>query len=88
MPGGLEAMQLRVAEQYITQFGDLAKKTNTLILPANVADVGSMVALAMKVFSSEAAGLRLPCLRGPRPATTPTASSPAKPLPGVGGLLR
>src|SRR6185436_13468066 len=49
-PGGSEATQLRVAEQYIQQFGELAQKTNTLILPANVSDVASMVTLAMKVF--------------------------------------
>jgi regulator of protease activity HflC (stomatin/prohibitin superfamily) len=49
-PGGMEATQLRVAEQYITQFGELAKTNNTLILPANVADVASMVALATRVF--------------------------------------
>jgi regulator of protease activity HflC (stomatin/prohibitin superfamily) len=49
-PGGTEATQLRVAEQYIQQFGELAQKANTLILPANVSDVASMVALAMKVF--------------------------------------
>jgi regulator of protease activity HflC (stomatin/prohibitin superfamily) len=48
LPGGFEAVQLRVAEQYVAQFGELAKKTNTLILPANVSDVGSMIALAMK----------------------------------------
>jgi len=48
MPGGTEAVQLRVAEQYITQFGHLAKSSNTLVLPANAADVGSMIALAMK----------------------------------------
>ncbi len=47
--GGFEAVQLRVAEQYIGQFGELAKKGNTIVLPANVADVGSMIALAMKV---------------------------------------
>jgi regulator of protease activity HflC (stomatin/prohibitin superfamily) len=52
-PGGTEATQLRVAEQYIQQFGELAKKTNTLILPANVADVASMVALATKVFKTQ-----------------------------------
>jgi regulator of protease activity HflC (stomatin/prohibitin superfamily) len=46
--GGMEAVQLRVAEQYITQFGHLAKSSNTLVLPANAADVGSMIALAMK----------------------------------------
>jgi regulator of protease activity HflC (stomatin/prohibitin superfamily) len=49
-PGGMEATQLRVAENYIIQFGELAQKTNTLILPANVADISSMVATAMKVF--------------------------------------
>lgn len=47
IPGGQEAVQLRVAEQYITNFGELAKTTNTLILPATVSDVGSMIALAM-----------------------------------------
>src|SRR5688572_26806708 len=51
--GGMEAVQLRVAEQYITQFGELAQKTNTLILPANVADVASMVALATRVFKTQ-----------------------------------
>jgi regulator of protease activity HflC (stomatin/prohibitin superfamily) len=50
MDGGFEAVQLRVAEQYIQQFGQLAKDSNTLILPANAADVGSMIALAMQVF--------------------------------------
>jgi regulator of protease activity HflC (stomatin/prohibitin superfamily) len=49
-PGGIEATQLRVAENYIVQFGELAKNTNTMILPANVADMASMVATAMKVF--------------------------------------
>ena len=53
MPGGYEAVQLRVAEQYIGQFGELAKKSNTIVLPANVADVGSMIALAMKVVGRE-----------------------------------
>jgi regulator of protease activity HflC (stomatin/prohibitin superfamily) len=49
-PGGIEATQLRVAENYIIQFGELAKKTNTMILPANVADTAAMVATAMRVF--------------------------------------
>src|SRR6188508_189792 len=49
-PGGMEATQLRVAENYIVQFGELAQKTNTLILPANVGDIAGMVATAMKVF--------------------------------------
>ena len=46
--GGLQAMQLRVAEQYIAQFGELAKRGTTLVLPANLADVAGMVATAMQ----------------------------------------
>jgi regulator of protease activity HflC (stomatin/prohibitin superfamily) len=53
LPGGYEAVQLRVAEQYIGQFGELAKKGNTIVLPANVADVGSMIALAMKMIGRD-----------------------------------
>ena len=51
-PGGSEATQLRVAEQYIRQFGELAQKSTTLILPANVGDIASMVALATRVFKN------------------------------------
>ena len=53
LPGGQEAVQLRVAEQYIGQFGELAKKSNTIVLPANVADVGSMIAMAMKFIAKD-----------------------------------
>jgi regulator of protease activity HflC (stomatin/prohibitin superfamily) len=56
LPGGFEAVQLRVAEQYIGQFGQLAKESNTLVLPANAADVGSMIALAMNVIGRRHAG--------------------------------
>jgi regulator of protease activity HflC (stomatin/prohibitin superfamily) len=49
-PGGFEAVQLRVAEQYINRFGELAKAGNTLVLPANLTDVGAMLALAMNVI--------------------------------------
>ncbi len=48
--GGFEAVQLRVAEQYIGNFGQLAKAGNTLILPANLSDIGSMIAVAMNVI--------------------------------------
>ena len=48
--GGMEAMQLRVAEDYVRQFGNLAKVANTLIVPANLSDVASMIAMATKVF--------------------------------------
>ena len=48
--GGFEAVQLRVAEQYIGQFGQIAKESSTVVLPANVADVGSMITLAMQMI--------------------------------------
>jgi regulator of protease activity HflC (stomatin/prohibitin superfamily) len=54
-PGGMEAVQLRVAEQYVSQFGELAKKTNTVIIPANLTDVSGMIATAMKVFGATSA---------------------------------
>jgi regulator of protease activity HflC (stomatin/prohibitin superfamily) len=50
--GGMEAVQLRVAEQYVAQFGNIAKGTNTVVVPATVSDVASMIATAMKVFST------------------------------------
>ena len=49
-PGGVEAVQLRVAEQYVEQLGNLAKSGNTFVLPANLSDVGSMIALATSVL--------------------------------------
>ncbi len=58
LPGGYEAVQLRVAEQYIGQFGELAKESNTVILPANVADVGAMITLAMKMIGRDAPAAR------------------------------
>lgn len=51
-PGGAEAMQLRVAEDYLVQFGNLAKAGNTLVVPANLSDLASMVALAKNVIES------------------------------------
>jgi len=56
MPGGQEAVQLRVAEQYIAKFGELARTNNTLILPATVSDVGSMIALAMSAIKQGTPG--------------------------------
>ena len=56
--GGFEAVQLRVAEQYINQFGKLAKEGNTLILPANLSDIGSMMATAMTVIQRQTGSSR------------------------------
>jgi hypothetical protein len=46
-------VQLRVAEQYIGKFGELAKASNTVVLPANVADIGSMITLAMSMIGKK-----------------------------------
>jgi len=48
-PGGMEALNLKVAEKYITAFGNMAKENNTMIVPANLADATSLVAAAMSV---------------------------------------
>lgn len=55
-PGGQEALQLRVAEQYIQEFGKLAKAGNTVILPATVSDVAGMIAMAMNVLQTPKPG--------------------------------
>ena len=49
-------MNLKVAEQYIAQFGNLAQDDNTLILPANVADVAGLIATAMSVVKATQRG--------------------------------
>ncbi|GAB2904376.1 SPFH domain-containing protein [Paralcaligenes ginsengisoli] len=51
-PGGMEAVNLKVAERYIEAFGNVAKTGNTLILPANLSDMGGMIATAMAVVKS------------------------------------
>ena len=48
--GGDKALQLRIAENYLERFGALAKAGNTLILPANMADMASMISAATKIF--------------------------------------
>ena len=70
-PGGVEAVQLRVAEQYVEQFGNLAKSATTLVLPANLSDVGSMIALATSVLRGTPSS----------PAPLPTAARPSRPPP-------
>jgi regulator of protease activity HflC (stomatin/prohibitin superfamily) len=50
--GGSDAVRLRIAEQYIQEFGKLAKEGNTLVIPAQLSDVPAMVALATKAFEA------------------------------------
>ena len=49
--GGDAAMKLRVAESYLEQFGQLAKEGNTLVIPANLSDMASMISLATTIIS-------------------------------------
>ncbi|HXE80142.1 MAG TPA: stomatin-like protein [Vicinamibacterales bacterium] len=53
VPGGFEAVQLRVAEQYVEKFGELAKGSTNLVLPATVSDVGSMISLALNAIKQK-----------------------------------
>ena len=52
-PGGNEAVNLKVAEQYVEAFGKLAKESNTLIMPANVADIGGLVSAGMSIVKGQ-----------------------------------
>lgn len=52
-PGGLEAINLQVAENYVEAFSQVAQKGNTLILPSNMADMGGMIASAMTIIKQQ-----------------------------------
>ena len=52
-PGGMDAVNLKVAEKYVEAFGNIAKEGNTLILPGNLAEMGSMVATAMSIVKAQ-----------------------------------
>ncbi len=49
--GGMDAVNLKVAEQYVTAFGNLAKQGNTLIVPGNMSDLSSMIASALTIVN-------------------------------------
>jgi regulator of protease activity HflC (stomatin/prohibitin superfamily) len=53
LAGGMEAVNLRVAERYVDAFAHLARTNNTLIVPANMSDVSSLIAAAMTVVKSQ-----------------------------------
>ena len=61
--GGREAMQLRIAEEYVRQFGNLARTSNTLVIPANVSDIAGMIAMATKVFEQSRSAPGAPLAR-------------------------
>ncbi len=59
-PGGEDAVNLRVAEQYVKAFGELAKTNNSVIVPANMGDMSGLIASAMTIVKSQ----RPPGLKG------------------------
>ncbi len=52
-PGGMDAVNLRVAEHYVDAFGKLAKTNNSLIVPANMGDMSSVIASALQIVKSQ-----------------------------------
>jgi regulator of protease activity HflC (stomatin/prohibitin superfamily) len=50
--GGTQAMALRIGEEYVKQFGKLAKESNTLVVPANLSDISSIIAMATSITKS------------------------------------
>jgi len=62
MPGGHEAMQLRLAEQYIVAFANIAKSGTSMVVPQNVSDVASMIQTAMSVIR-QADAPKIPVVR-------------------------
>src|SRR5450830_1349156 len=52
-PGGEDAVNLKVAEQYVAAFANLAKTNNSIIVPANLGDMSGLIATAMQVAKSQ-----------------------------------
>lgn len=61
--GGRDAANLKVAEQYVNAFANLAKTSNTLVVPSNVSDVATLVSTAMTVLDKTRAGIQKPELK-------------------------
>jgi regulator of protease activity HflC (stomatin/prohibitin superfamily) len=57
-PGGIEAINLQVAEKYVDAFANVAQEGNTLILPGNLADLSGMIATAMSVVKTQSKAAR------------------------------
>jgi regulator of protease activity HflC (stomatin/prohibitin superfamily) len=52
-PGGIDAVNLRVAEEYVNAFGKLAKTNNSIIVPANMGDMGSLIASTLQIVKTQ-----------------------------------
>lgn len=69
-PGGIEALQMQIARDFIGQWGNLAKQSTTMIVPADLGNVGALVATALEIVKGKAGGEGLP--RGPGGAVPAT----------------
>jgi len=69
--GGAQAMQLRIGEEYVRQFGNLAKESTTLVIPSQLSDLASVVAMATSIVRS--ASGRDAVAPVPAPAVPPAA---------------
>lgn len=63
--GGIEAMQLRIGEAYVKEFGKLAKESNTLVVPASLTDLAAVVTMVTSIARREPPAT---ASAGPRPA--------------------
>jgi len=70
--GGTEAVNLRLAEQYIKEFGNLAQKNNSMIIPTDLSNVAGFIAAAQKVVDT----LNVPVSREPAPAAESRIEKP------------
>lgn len=68
--GGKRAMELRIAEQYLPQFGRIAQKSSTVVLPANLTDIGGVLAMAKGIFKQNS-----PSEEAPRETTNGSPST-------------
>ena len=55
--GGMNAVNLRIAEQYLTEFGKLAKTNNTMIVPADLSDIAGVISSVTSVINKTKAEL-------------------------------
>ncbi|MEO6220771.1 MAG: band-7 C-terminal domain-containing protein, partial [Ginsengibacter sp.] len=58
--GGMNAVNLRIAEQYLTEFGKLAKTNNSMIVPADLSDIAGVITSITSVLNRTKAELLIP----------------------------
>lgn len=69
-PGGAEAMQLRIGEAYVHEFGNLAKQSTTLVIPANLSDLAGVVSMVTNIIKQKGAGAAPAAGTPPAPRST------------------